>query len=462
MSATSLKVVAPEAKVGLVANFSFAPWNPNEMENETYALLKDDMRIHGPNGIGPIVACPRSILDPKEKDQEKLIVCDGNQRLKAAVELGWKEIRYFVETSIKTEEDARTYTIRNTTERGRANPMKVAENYGWFAERGHKQEEIAKRFGVSQEKVSRALSTLRVVPEVREKMVHDVRLGQSHLEAVATLKTAELQKQAASAIFNDSGFKESKPGPGEKVSVRFVEAKVRQVQDEADARKGFQDIIAQAKFKACPTDGRPARFDPSHNYAKDPKPLLLCDSLASFWEHRWDPKTGEQPNLPKHTPPTSIAGHLPEKIESQKAEAFPDYLRTTHTVEEFKAASAAKLKEIVGPLVSIQEANITGKTKDGVVVQFDVRTDWVRGDVTISSVEATGRTYIRVEKKSYDAEKLKDYHALLRGPGQIKNAAQAATVEKAAEAFLKKYLPRGLLVEKPAKKAGPKAAGKKK
>ncbi len=68
-------------------------WNPNVADSDVYLALKEDMRNHGTLGIGPILISPADVYFQDKTLKDRYVVVDGENRLNAAKELNWPEIR---------------------------------------------------------------------------------------------------------------------------------------------------------------------------------------------------------------------------------------------------------------------------------------------------------------------------------------------------------------------------------
>ncbi len=74
-------------------------FNPNVMPEAEYQALKQDMLVHGVNGVDPILVSIKKIfygsgpLTSAEFSGDQYVVIDGEHRWQVAKELGWKEIR---------------------------------------------------------------------------------------------------------------------------------------------------------------------------------------------------------------------------------------------------------------------------------------------------------------------------------------------------------------------------------
>jgi ParB family chromosome partitioning protein len=140
-----------------LAQIRESPWNPNEMDAETFKGLITDLQENGQYAINPID------LFAVSHDEEGVVsyqIADGHSRFKAALGLGWKEIRANVYDM--DEDKAQVHNYRKNRERGTINPTKEAKLFQEDAEKGLTQQEIATKYGVDQSYVSRRIASLPV------------------------------------------------------------------------------------------------------------------------------------------------------------------------------------------------------------------------------------------------------------------------------------------------------------
>jgi len=149
-------------------------YNPNSMDAETFNALLKDMEDVGLEGVDPILLRP---LEGTGADAEAVTeeaayeVVDGEHRTRAALRLGWTEIRARVrEMGL---EEAMVVNYRKNVERGRLDPVKEGKLYKWWQdEKRLTQKQIGDRFGVRQQLVS---SRILAVERVQDKAVEVLR-----------------------------------------------------------------------------------------------------------------------------------------------------------------------------------------------------------------------------------------------------------------------------------------------
>jgi ParB family chromosome partitioning protein len=167
-------------------------YNPNEMSEEEFQALLDNMRKEGPNGTDPI------LIRPLGADWE---IIDGFHRFKAAGVLAWPKIRCMVR---RVDEDrAQEINYAKNKLRGSINPWKEAELFEASRKKGLTQKAIADKFGVTQPYVADRLSLLKIDPTVRQIIPRGINV--SLLELLARLDDPVKQKILANRIVHPQG-----------------------------------------------------------------------------------------------------------------------------------------------------------------------------------------------------------------------------------------------------------------
>lgn len=318
-----------------VKDLEMAPWNPNTMTPDQYSALLSDMKTAGPLGVDPLVGASKRTVYGDEKLEEKVVVLDGNHRLKAARELGWDQVRVIVDTSVNSEQLARVVSYTRNNERGTLDPFKAAENFRFFADRGMTQDEIAKEFHIDRTTVSKRLSLLNVTSEVKEKALKETSRGltASHLEAIAPL-APELQKKAFKEIEDSTRYDKDRA-----VTVRYVEEVARDIKEEDKLDKEFAEAVAKAKFPKCPKCGQP----PKRSYRRLPE----TECSSGNWQHAWSINTGK-------TQAQVMAEHRVVTKKKKEPPKPPTTFKVPYTVNELEAAALNHLKEVVPKLTKAE------------------------------------------------------------------------------------------------------------
>ncbi len=363
MTTVAVGVSSQEILEGSVKEFEFAAFNVNEMQPVEFSSLLNDMREHGIYGIGPVAAVFKQTLDPQCKDAKWKVVIDGNSRLKAAMELGWPKIRYYVDQSVKTEADARVYVYRRSAERGKINELRLAEAFKWFVDSGFSQKQVAEKFGIDPSTVSHKLSLLKVDPELRKDIASDTRLGMSALEVIAT-KPVEVQKKVLDSIRADGQFRSWKDG---QVPVRWVEAKAQEVVKEAAEEGALKKGLEEAKFPKCPTCGKPpAEADFSG------LPNVRCKDF-----HRWSLRSGA-PKAPQSSSSSSSGGNK-----------YPQHVKSGIGMEDWIAAVEGFFSQVWPTFTSVSSLDI-GSDPDKEAVQVSKGALDLSDATRLSNVRVTG------------------------------------------------------------------------
>jgi ParB-like chromosome segregation protein Spo0J len=425
---------------------SESTWNCNKMEAPEYEALKADMKARGPYGIDPIITARRNEL---EKDKisggivitDDVMVCvDGNHRLRAAKELKWKEIRVVIAEDVKDEETARSVSYAKNRERGHIDEWKEAENFRWLKEqRGWNQERIAKEYRIDNSQVSKRLSLLGVTPEAKEDLqkLPRVKFTASHFEPIATLKP-ELQVAAAKEI--KELVKQGMLTEEESLTVKRVEAIAKEVKKDDAAKRELEAQVAKYEHKKCPK----CKKDPSE---KDYRgfPWVRCENY-----HSWNLKNGKteeelvrelQDKLPKV-----------EREEKPKAE-FPQYLRTSHTLEEFSEVFSRFAISMLSRLESIKKLDLEGIDEAG--EKLEIRLDLMSRDnvhLSLGPIYSASSKSINVERKSYETEALKDFKTVVTTWPEIRSMKKARETEQTISDLFEKF------GDRPKRKRGKKKA----
>jgi len=308
------------------------PWNPNMMGDREYQTLKEDMRVHGVEGVDPVLVSPKDIFYSKAFHTEIYVIVDGEHRWRAAGELKWEKIRCDVE-SIK-EDEAKALCYRRNSERGTLDPFKEAVLFK--TEQGT-QAQIAQKYGVDPTTVSHRLSLLKLAPTVKTEVQSMPRgiLSVSHLEPLTSLNEGD-QVTVLKKIKDEAKWRGTAP------PVKVVQENVERLKEQREAEKQLQEALKNSKYPKCPTCGKP----PGAIHGKG-LPWVLCESRD--WDHSWNLNTGKL----LFTPTPATAG------EEKKERPLPQTLRSNYTVEEIHAAFVKTIKEIV-PKMEIAEIRVSG------------------------------------------------------------------------------------------------------
>jgi len=162
-------------------------FNPNSLSQDQYQLLKRDIAEHGleyPIEVRPLTNGFCEIID-------------GEHRWKACKELGFKEVKCEVKDIDEAEAKQRNYRLNST--RGTIDPLKEAQLFQGEIESGMTQQQVAEKYGRSQQFISSRLALLRLPEKVKKKITTRV-VTPSHGELLARLPDEEAAENLAQRI----------------------------------------------------------------------------------------------------------------------------------------------------------------------------------------------------------------------------------------------------------------------
>jgi len=310
-------------------------WNPNVIGEEEYLALKQDMYVHGANGVDPILVSPFHYFFQEETRSERFVIVDGEHRWRIAQELKWKEV--LCEVREITEEDAKALCYRRNRERGNIDPMKEA--FLFKSEIDKKQKDIADKYGVDQTTVSRRLSLLKLSGKTVKALASMPRgiITPSHLEPIATLNPGD-QDQVVQQILTSVKL-------GDAVSVHSVEHNSSWLRKQAEDKRKLAEAVQKAKFPKCLRCGK----SPGQIHYKG-LPWVNCGS--GEWRHEWNLETGKTLYQEERISQKNLSGETEERVSRT--------LRCSHTVKELHTVFAERLKELVPKLDSISSLKVSG------------------------------------------------------------------------------------------------------
>jgi len=136
-------------------------YNPNVMNEEKFEALKDFCQTNGAEQLDPIWV--------RRDGSQGFEVIDGEHRLKAAKQVGWKRLRAFI---IDMEvSDAKSFNVRKNRERGKLDAEKMGkilfEEYG---KDDMTQNGVGKKFGMSRQLVQAYIAIYKNRELIREKL----------------------------------------------------------------------------------------------------------------------------------------------------------------------------------------------------------------------------------------------------------------------------------------------------
>jgi ParB/RepB/Spo0J family partition protein len=404
-------------------------WNPNVMPDGEYQALKQDMHIHGVNGVDPILVSLKGVYQlegeisgeawTKAFEVKGYVIVDGEHRWKVAKELGWKQILCTTE-AIK-EEDAKALCYRRNRERGTIDPFKEALLFKSDLPK-LTQAKIAGKYGVDESTVSHRLSLLKLdakIVEAVEKLPRGM-ITPSHLEPIATLEPDDQKSVAKSMIEDASRFQLP-------WTVKDVQEKTAWRKRLREEEESLKEAVKTAKYPKCPKCGKP----PGRVNYKN-LPWVDCSSLN--YNHAWNLRTGKNVYEEEHPRQKDLDG---------KSKPIPSKtIRCAHTVEELWNVFLERAKEIVPKVEKANHFEIRGKLA-GQEFGVDMAT-WgksmnvsVHKGATYSGFRAEEHEYKSGEKSSVDAgspEHVEDTKHLIENAFQGKLEIVSKRLKKAKTA----------------------------
>lgn len=150
-------------------------WNPNELPQEDFEALKEDIKQRGLQY--PIIV---------RRDKDKLQIVDGEHRWRACKELGWQTIPdKFVQIEDYNEARAKMVNYRNNKTRGTMNPMKEGQLFfdEWKEGNGTlTQEELSDKYQIPQQRVSERLArVIKIELSIKQELLTERSVKESSI-----------------------------------------------------------------------------------------------------------------------------------------------------------------------------------------------------------------------------------------------------------------------------------------
>jgi ParB/RepB/Spo0J family partition protein len=229
-----------------------SPWNPNEMNDETFASLIQDMREGGYFIINPIQVFP---LEAEPSGVVHYQIIDGHWRYKAARKIPWEKIR--AEVLDVEEPEAKVLNYRKNHERGTLNPEKEAKLFFEDWEKGNgklTQQQIADKYGVSQTYVSErvagvALYSAGIKPTHAEEIFHSVK-NEDAQKAIARASvkqklTPNETREVAERVANEVKVKPNAPKKFLKAKAERFAREVKKARVSPNAPVEIESIFCE-------------------------------------------------------------------------------------------------------------------------------------------------------------------------------------------------------------------------
>jgi ParB family chromosome partitioning protein len=351
-------------------------WNPNVMGPEEYDALKQDMHVHGVDGVDAVLISPYGTFYGEE-DKDLYVIVDGEHRWRAAEELGWKEISCEIQDI--TEEEAKALCYRRNRERGTIDPFKEALLFKTELP-NLTQAKIAGKYGIKQATVSQRLSLLKLDSEVVKKLKDIPRgiISVSHLESLASLELDDQKALAKNIVFEATHYDHP-------MTVKDVERKAEGLREKREEARLLKEALGKGKFPKCPKCGK----EPSNiNYKK----LPWVDCSSGHYDHSWSLASGKRVYEPERVSQKTMDGE--SKLLQTKT------LRSAHTVQELSAVFVDLIKKIIGEdeTLEIKKIDVSGKLQ-GSDFSFDVST--YGKSTSVSWHNGRARQGFRAEEHDY-------------------------------------------------------------
>ena len=175
-------------------------------------------------------------------------------------------------------------------------------------------------------------------------MLHkNTRFSRSYLEALTGLP-AETQKAIAKEVVRSDD------------SVREVERKVAQAKEEIRKDEAFRKALEASKVKTCPELWEGRRRLP----LRRPALLHLRVGIDADPSHSWNVSTGKTKRQEDDTEIQAEFGRARSEQQTTRAQGPAQYVRTTHSQEEFARAFAALVEELIPRLDSVHDIEVKG------------------------------------------------------------------------------------------------------
>lgn len=314
-------------------------WNPEVMSAAEDLALLEDMKQHGPRGVGPLLLSPSSVFYGIKEGHKKFVIVDGEHRWIHATTLQWQQIRADVQDI--TEADAKALSYRRNRERGSIDPFKEAALFKSELDQHSPIKAIAEKYGVDASTVSHRLSLLKLDAAVVEKARELPRgtMTTSVLETVATLHPDD-QKTAIKEVDDDYTR-------GHLTSAREMEEYAGRLKRQRDQDEKLAVAVKTAKFPRCPKcKAAPSRID------YQGLPWVNCSKSPWDSNHTWNLDTGK----PKYE-----SVYHSESLMKQKRPEISRVIRSNYTIKELTEAFFKVVRDVLPQLESAEKIRVDGK-----------------------------------------------------------------------------------------------------
>lgn len=364
-------------------------FNPNVMAPEVFRSLCEDMKQGGHDVISPITVSEKKVFyNNPEFESGKYVIVDGENRWKAAKEIGWSTIA--CDISALTEDLAKVVNYRKNKERGTIDPLREASLFKSETE-SLTQEQVALKYGVSQPFIANRLRLIKLNPEVVEAYQkpnekfkeiqikkHETELKEwkekqpkngwkpekpseedliprgiissSHLEAISTLPEDRQLSVARDILSRD-------------ISAKETERLVQRVKEEIADDKRFRELLAKAVTKTCPKCGG----EPELNYDGKTFKCSGRNSEGAYTAYgcpSWDPmktKKEIEAEIQESKSEDDLKRIEELKETFKEARENPSYVKLPETPEELSNLVKPWLVRKIQEFTEVDKISVYGK-----------------------------------------------------------------------------------------------------
>ena len=373
-------------------------YNANIMDDEKFASLLEDFKQQRP--VEPII-----VRDMK--DQYEII--DGFHRWKAARQAGLALIKAEIRTM--TDDEARVYNYKVNRVRGTIDPIKEARLFASELQKGLTQEQVAAKYGISQQQVSERIRLLDIddvelqafqavmtptptpTPSPNQSSNVDNTKGDerdfttrvvksiyrptaSQLEVLASVpkpvrENFLLEAQKQTKLF------------GEPPSVKVLDRIAEQVKEDYEKKKDLSKALEQANFKTCPICGQPPVE----------RVFVFDNSVRCAAWHAWDLGTGKDPL-------GSRKGESTKQGEEEKPSAV---FRLKAEKEVLEGLLVNRVRALFPKLEGFMEFSVAGFPRGSLERSYQIVLEIGEDQVTyLEDLGAGGkRVQFSIERKDY-------------------------------------------------------------
>jgi ParB family transcriptional regulator, chromosome partitioning protein len=184
-------------------------FNPEALEDLKKSILSNGL-------IQPITV--------RRKEPNKYELISGERRLRACIDIGYREIPAYI-IKVDSEEGMLALALIENIQREKLNPIEIGFAYKRLMDECHlTQEQIADRVGKDRSTVANTMRLLKLPPEIQRSLISE-EISSGHARALINLPSEELQLYALQKMRDGN------------LSVRKVEQLVKKLITENDPKK---------------------------------------------------------------------------------------------------------------------------------------------------------------------------------------------------------------------------------